>query len=38
MAARVGDILNYSTIATQLEVTVDTIMKYKWLLTIKVVF
>ncbi len=32
MAARVGDILNYSTIAAQLEVTVDTIKRYTMLL------
>lgn len=32
MASRVGDILNYSTIAAQLEVTVDTVKRYTMLL------
>jgi len=32
MASRVGDILNYSNIAAQLEVTVDTVKRYTMLL------
>ncbi len=32
LAARIGDILNYSKIATQLEVTVDTVKRYSILL------
>ena len=32
LATRVGDLLNYSNIATQLEVTVDTVKRYSMLL------
>ena len=32
LASRVGDLLNYSNIASQLEVTVDTVKRYSVLL------
>lgn len=32
LASRIGDLLNYSTIASQLEVTVDTVKRYAMLL------
>ncbi|MBI4691206.1 MAG: ATP-binding protein [Nitrospirae bacterium] len=32
LASRIGDLLNYSTIASQLEVTVDTVKRYSMLL------